>query len=850
MAHGIEQSLCGDSWRMTAADGRSWKATVPGCAHLDLMREGDLPHPDSPGGEEAQSWVGRTRFSWSRRFKVDPEVAVHTHIDLVCERVDTVASVRVDGMTVLATANEFHPHRVDLRGVLPDDPEREHTIEIVCEGPVAEVERLERELGSRPVNGDWTPYPFMRKTACEFGWDFGPRVPSSGIRGIIALHGWSSARLVGVRPLVTQCTAERARVEVAVDAIVDPWSPSLDVKCEMVAPDGTRLRASGTIGTSGSTSTRVTFEIPRPMRWFPRGFGAQHLYKLDVAIVTGGETIDRTSCMIGLRSVELDSAADGIGERFVIKVNGEPIWCTGANWIPDGLFDQCSDRARLDARLNQACEANLVMLRVWGGGGYESDAFYSLCDERGILVWQDFAFACATYPEDDPFPARIEAEARWQVSRLSKHPSVAIWCGGNEDILAWAAWGFRERLREGQSWGRRYWLEILPRICAELDPTRPYWPESPWSGSLETHPNDPSCGDRHTWDQEAKVEGLRSVTPRFCSEFGHQSSPSLRSLAEALGIDERELGALSASEGCTLIASRQRATGGDHPQYRFLQERFPPATDFASWIVQAQVVQAKAMRIAFTWLRANRPRSMGALVWQLNDAWTGHAWSLIDVRGRAKPAWHAVRDACAPRIIVIQPRDGELVVDAINESRDPWRSQVLLTRLPLSSDSLGEEAPRHVERFEVAPRSVARVCVVPIALCPDDTAILFAEATTGLERPPLSSSWHSAVHENALRSGGRAFVPKAELRWAESPVTSKEGEVSAQLEVRATTPLMDAVIVPTGPWVSVEPMFLSMAGGESTLARISWRIEYTATLDRRAIGAELYCCGVRVAAVG
>jgi beta-mannosidase len=192
----------------------------------------------------------------------------------------------------------------------------------------------------------------------------------------------------------------------------------------------------------------------------------------------------------------------------------------------------------------------------------------------------------------------------------------------HEDILAWHSWGFRDRLRPGQTWGRRYWLEILPRICAELDPSRPYWPESPWSGSLELDPNDSNRGDRHIWDATAKVEGLRSITPRFASEFGHQSPPALRSLAKALDIDEDTLASMTAADGCTLITDLQRATGGDTPQYgEFLTSRFDPAKDFASWIVQAQIVQAKAMRIAYSWYRTNRPQCSGALVWQMNDAW-------------------------------------------------------------------------------------------------------------------------------------------------------------------------------------------------------------------------------------
>jgi beta-mannosidase len=292
------------------------------------------------------------------------------------------------------------------------------------------------------------------------------------------------------------------------------------------------------------------------------------------------------------------------------------------------------------------------MVRVWGGGNYLPDGFYEACDELGILVWQDFMFACATYPEDEPFASLVAREAEHQVARLSRHPSLALWCGGNEDILAWWSWGWKDRLKEGQSWGRRYWLETLPAIVAARDPGTPYWAESPYSGSMEIHPNDPDHGDRHTWDAEAKIEGYRAILPRFSSEFGHQSPPTLATLRE-------EFPEPLLAVGSEALRLRQKAWGGDDFQYKpFLDRRFRAARDFAGYLAQAQHLQARAMDVAMRWLRAGAPRSMGALIWQWNDVWAGHSWSLVDVAGRAKPAWHAVRRACAPRMLTIEPIDG------------------------------------------------------------------------------------------------------------------------------------------------------------------------------------------------
>jgi len=851
----IEQSLCGDEWTLTAEDGRAWPARVPGCAHTDLMRHAVISPPDSVGGEESQEWVGRSRMSWTRSFRALPELLDHDRIDLVFERLDTAARVSIDGVELLECANEFHPHRIAVGERLRAARGEPLALTIACEGPVAEVLRLERALGPRPVNGEWTPYPFLRKTACEFGWDWGPRVPSSGIRGLVYLHAWSRARIASMRPLVTACSEHAARLEVRVDLHSTIDCAQTEVRCRCISPDGRvfdgRARASTAMeqGADAAATITVALDIDRPMRWWPRGHGGQPLYRVEVALAAIGEVVDRASCEVGLRMVALDTSPDEIGSRFQLLVNDCPIWCAGANWIPDGLLDQCSNRERITQRLHQACDANFNMLRVWGGGGYECDAFYEECDRLGLLVWQDFAFACATYPEDAPFPARIEAEARWQVARLARHPSVALWCGGNEDILAWASWGFAQRLAPSQSWGKRYWLELLPRVVGELDPTRPYWTESPWSGSLDLHPNDPSRGDRHTWDAEAKVEGLRTITPRFCSEFGHQSPPNLRTMSEALGVDELELAALPVEQGVALMASRQRATGGDEPQYgRFLSERFPVPHDFGEWVAQAQLVQARAMRIAYTWLRSNRPRCTGALVWQLNDAWTGHSWSLIDVIGRPKPAWHAVREACAPRMLALHPHDGSMSIEAVNDTDDSWRAIVRVDAWVGQDDDAGRTIA--VEPFEVAPRGACRVCCVAADAWGESGGVLFAEASTGISEMPVARVWHASTgsidkavdHQAGATPRRGSSAPRC--RWCEPPTASGDGSWHALVEVVAATSVAECLFVPLGPWISCEPMLLGLAPGETATVRVRWR---SSPGDRPTLGVDAFVDGCRAA---
>lgn len=350
----------------------------------------------------------------------------------------------------------------------------------------------------------------------------------------------------------------------------------------------------------------------------------------------GRPTLPGVDSRSSRRKVEFDAA----NFRFII--DGVPTFIRGANWIPEGLWPRDRTRERVRARLRQAADANMNMIRVWGGGRYEPDWFYETCDELGLMVWQDFMFACACYPEEEPLRTLIEREARYQVARLSRHPCVVLWCGGNECHWACESWGFKERLAASDSpktWGRHYWRELLPRIVREVDGTRPYWPDSPWSGSEMIHPNDADHGDRHTWDLMGP--DFRNIVPRFCSEFGVQSPSNLETLNAAKLLDG---GGISPE-----LLARQRGPGGMERWYKEIGSGIDPAGGFENWHARAQEQQALWLTLAIDWLRQNEPRCMGALVWQLNDAWPGFSWSLIDSAGKEKPAYWAVKKAFEPR---------------------------------------------------------------------------------------------------------------------------------------------------------------------------------------------------------
>ncbi|MGE3107892.1 MAG: glycoside hydrolase family 2 protein [Phycisphaerales bacterium] len=648
----LRQSLDRCPWRVRShtpdapAETRRWiDAQVPGCAHLDLIRAGVIGDPAIGFNELDQFWVGKADWEYRTRFHADERLFAHERIDLVCDGLDTIATLELNGERIGEAANMFHPHRFNVREALKRTGANELLIRF--RSPLRHVREEQARLGARPVNGDWDPYIFIRKAACNFGWDWGPKVPTVGIWKPIRLEGWSGARIVSLRPLVTRADQRLATVEVHVDVERGNHLAELVIEA-MISEKGEPEALSADAAMIDGDSAALRLEVSRPSLWWPRGHGKQPLYEVTVSLRASKgarpRILDRDRGTIGLRTVRLNTETDRWGSKFQFEVNGKPIFCQGANWIPDDLFPTRVTPRRLRQRVRQAADANMNMLRVWGGGYYEHDAFYDACDRAGIMVWQDFMFACAMYPEEPPYPALIEAEARHQVSRLSSHPCVVLWCGGNECVWGWQKWGWKDRLKPGQTWGAGYYFDLLPKVVKELCPTTPYWANSPLSANtvpaaLERDVLDPNHGDRHTWD--ATFEEYRARIPRFVSEFGQQSPASLPTLRRAIGAS----GLRVDSEA---IKHRQRATGGNAAMYDTALSRAGQApTDFAQWHRMMQRAQADAVRIAFEWAVANQPRCMGALVWQLNDCWPALSWSLIDSAGKPKPAYFAVKRALA-----------------------------------------------------------------------------------------------------------------------------------------------------------------------------------------------------------
>ncbi|MFI7155312.1 glycoside hydrolase family 2 protein [Micromonospora chalcea] len=776
--------------------GTAVPASVPGCVHTDLLAAGLIPDPYLDDNENRLTWIGRTDWVYETTFGWQP--GDEERVDLVCAGLDTVATVTLNGVEVGRTENQHRSYRFDVRALLRPDG---NTLAVRFDSPYRYAEAHRDRLGDRP-NAYPEPFHFIRKTACNFGWDWGPTLVTAGIWRDIGLHAWSTARLASVRPIVTVVDGVgrvelHAEVERTGDEPLTVRATVAGVTAEIAVP-------------AGEPTAVVTLAVADPALWWPIGYGDQPRYDLDATLhAADGRELDAASRRIGFRSVRLDTTPDAHGTPFALHVNDVPVFVRGVNWIPDDAFPNRVTRERLAQRFGQAAGAHVNLLRVWGGGRYESDDFYDLADEMGLLVQQDFLFACAAYPEEEPFRTEVEAEAREQVTRLAGHPSLVLWTGNNENIWGWHDWDWQEPLA-GRTWGRGYYLELLPAVVGELDPTVPYWPGSPWSGSEELHPNDPAHGTTHIWDvwNTDDYTRYRDYVPRFLAEFGYQAPPAYATLRRALSDDPLA----HDSPGMT---HHQKAADGDGKLRRGLDAHLPPPADFDDWHYLTQLNQARAIQLGVEHFRSHRPVCAGTVVWQLNDCWPVTSWSAIDGDGRRKPLWYALRRAYADRLLTVQPRDGRPALVAVNETAHAWRGPATVTRLtvtgePRAKTSVDLDVPAYSSVVVDLPAELAR---------PDDgrAELLVADAGDAAER----ALWF--------------FAEDRDVRWPAAQWDAAVEPVDGGRRVRVTarTVLRDLTLFPDrlDPAAEVDRALVTLLPGESVVFTVST----TCPLDAEAL---------------
>ncbi len=662
------------TWKFRDATTRSaWRAAVvPGCVHRDLRRHQLIPDPFWATNELGLQWIEERDWEYRATFSVPAALLDEDTIELVADGLDTVATLLVNGQEVARTENMFLGGRWDVK---PKLRRGRNELLVRFESAMSYIRRTRTDHQPREVNDPVGRCVVIRKQQCQFGWDWGPRFVTAGIWRDLRLEGWTGNRLESVRVMqehrtdgtvALHFTPELAQPDGAVTLHwkITPLSTGT-TGTDLVEPRRPRRgalsehRDEGVAApTAGFAGTGPAALIEQPRLWWPNGQGAQPLYQLEVeAVGADGRSCGTWSRRIGLRTVVLDRHPDQWGESFQFVVNGRPVFAKGANWIPAHSFAAGLARADYERDLRAASAANMNMIRVWGGGIYESEEFYDLCDELGLLVWQDFMFACTRYPVDAAFLESSRDEVRYQARRLRHRASLALWCGNNEVF----ACNVQELLADGKKYAEYETLfhAAIPEALRAVDDVTPYWPGSPWRGDTAVdHAAGASRGDTHYWDvwhARHPVRDYEKQVFRFTSEFGMQSycSPATNATFcpphadNVFGPD---------------MENHQKNRFGNQIILDYVSRlyRFPKDQD--ALIYLSQLNQAYCMQVGVEHYRRNAPRCMGALYWQLNDCWPVASWSSIEFTGRWRALHHLARRFFAPALVSAQVEGEETTI--------------------------------------------------------------------------------------------------------------------------------------------------------------------------------------------
>jgi len=673
------------------------KAQVPGDVWQDLIRAKKVPHPFDHLNCPKLQWIEDRAWCYRKTF-TGPE-AIEGKTELVFEGLDTFAEVFLNGEHIGRTNNMFHSWRFDVgRKVLAG---RRNELLVVFPPWQDMIPKKERK-------GEWAAFlkerVWQRKAQMEFGWDWGPRICLSGIWRPARLEMTDTARIASWHFRTLRANPHKAVVQI-------------DVDLEKVARKPVRVKATLRNGSqdltqeveaSGKTAS-LTFQVSDPKLWWPRNLGKANLYTVTLQAFVDGELADQMKGRSGIRTVELLQKPQGKGcKSFTFAVNGKKVFMAGVDWIPAHNFLSSVTAEDYRVRLQSVADGNMNTIRVWGGGIYEDEAFYDICDELGLMVWQDFMFACASYPGDDPaFLASVEKEFRAVVPRLRVHPSIMLWNGNNENqwIDTHAFWDKPGRKAPDVV----IYHKVLPKVTRELDGTRPYWPGSPFGGNDE---NDWRQGNHHSWQVWAgcRVQRRRNerpdfagegdpseirhyrhyadIVPRFVSEFGLHSVPYRKTLAKYLSKSEFDL----KSKALIYRDKVQQPEGKAFQNQKwFLRDITGWAKDYDELELKTQLAQARGMQFAITHYRRNLWQCSGALIWQLNDCWPGFSWSLVDYDLLPKPAYFAVKRAFAPLLLSFRKDDNGTELWAVNTSEKAWKATVNVALRTFDGRLLGEK---------------------------------------------------------------------------------------------------------------------------------------------------------------
>lgn len=656
------------AWELRKAGAEeAYPALVPGCVHTDLVRAGVIDDPFKGDNEYRVTWVHEEDWDYSRSFELDDALEDADKVYLECDGLDTFADVTLNGAILGRVDNMYIQHRFDVTDKLIP---AKNSLKIKFASPIKRVAPLvEKDPLLSP--GDSIPGAiYTRKSPCQWGWDWGPKLPTSGIWRSIRLAAYRIGRISDVR--VRQAHRNSGHVTLSVEVSVEKFRrASTGVTVTLAYPDGkTEKQEIKSISSTG----KCLFTISKPSLWWPNGYGDQPLYTVTAVLKSDGAELDSSSRKVGLRTIDLNQRKDKFGRAFTFVVNGVQIFAKGANWIPADQFPSQITDERYRHLIWSTAKANLNMLRVWGGGIYEDERFYDLCDEFGILVWQDFMYSCAQYPVDKAYLENCRKDAEYNIVRLRNRACLALWCGNNE--MEW----FLCNGIGGESNGRwrkmyaKIFHELLASVVSKLDPDTFYWPSSPSNGLHHAFddPNGLAAGDCHYWDvwhARKPFTAYRELRPRFMSEFGLQSLPTLETIKTFASSEEMNMTS-------HVMECHQKNGAGNGLVLHYLAQTFRFPRNFEMMCYVTQLVQSEAMRIGVEHWRRDRGRCMGTLYWQIDDCYPTISGASLDYYGRWKALQYVAKRFFSPILLSVEEQGSTAKIHVTNDTTKPARIEL------------------------------------------------------------------------------------------------------------------------------------------------------------------------------
>jgi len=708
MADGLMKQEISSGWSLKQVRGNNWyPATVPGVVQLDLMNNGIIEDPFFRLNERGIQWVDKEDWEYKTNLDVSAEIFAKENIELDFKGLDTYADVFLNDSCILKTNNMFREWRVDVKSLLKREGNELRVYfhsPIKVDIPKFDALKYPLEAGNdQSENGgvfNKKVSVFARKAGYHYGWDWGPRIVTSGIWRPVYLVGWNNARIDNVHYIQQSVTSRKAEIKTRTEIIADKaGTVQLTIRAEGIRNNWNKMVEV----QKGKNIIELDLTVNNPTLWWSNGLGKPHLYPFTASLSMNGKLMDTKTDNIGIRSLKVVYEKDADGHTFHFELNGVKVFAKGANYIPqDNFLPRVTDE-QYEKTILDAVNANMNMLRIWGGGIYENKIFYDLCDKYGIMVWQDFMFACSTYPMTPDLLENIRQEAIDNVIRLRNHPSIAIWCGNNENHTAWFNWGWMKKyeklgvLDEMRKDYKDVFHKVLPEVVSEYDPTAFYWPSSPYAGNPDAKAETGqriwnADGDAHywgVWHARDSIANYNIIKARFFSEYGFQSFPEYQSVLK-YAPEKRDHDIYS-----DVMMAHQR--GGSHAngliEWYLLNEYRKPK-DFPNFLYMGQLLQGDAIKTAIEAHRRDMPYCMGTLFWQHNDCWPVASWSSRDYYGRWKAQHYFTKKAFAD--ILVSPINEEeiLKVYIVSDRLKPTKGTLYVGIMDLMGNTVYQTESR------------------------------------------------------------------------------------------------------------------------------------------------------------